>query len=312
MADQSQNTYADLYGKVQHTPNQSTTPNQHHSWQHSQPQAWPESSYQPWRSQRHPQPASTDPWSCQPQYVSPAHDSMAHVQSAPSAPQPGYQPWWGLANVHPASSQPWSGQSRHIPSAHDSINHHHDASSASLWLPSEYVQHQLAPQHQSVPLHPSPPGKAYSSHLHTTPSSAHQPCTAPGHPEAVSGIQTRTAQGENSSCQEQLHKRQRTEAESNGSVCPYSSNRHDAPEGDHNDKAEEQRKSTECARTPNQDSRNERQSDRSDGPKERTVLIWDVDETLVLFLSLLDGSFATAFGIQVCPPHQLPDCTHVL
>ena len=29
------------------------------------------------------------------------------------------------------------------------------------------------------------------------------------------------------------------------------------------------------------------------------MLIWDVDETLVLFQSLLDGSFAQAFGMQV-------------
>lgn len=35
------------------------------------------------------------------------------------------------------------------------------------------------------------------------------------------------------------------------------------------------------------------------GQGKTTVLIWDVDETLVLFLSLLDGSFAQAFGMQV-------------
>lgn len=35
-----------------------------------------------------------------------------------------------------------------------------------------------------------------------------------------------------------------------------------------------------------------------------TVLIWDVDETLVLFLSLLDGSFARAFGMQVLSCHK--------
>ena len=35
-----------------------------------------------------------------------------------------------------------------------------------------------------------------------------------------------------------------------------------------------------------------------------TVLIWDVDETLVLFLSLLDGSFARAFGMQVLSRHK--------
>ena len=34
-----------------------------------------------------------------------------------------------------------------------------------------------------------------------------------------------------------------------------------------------------------------------------TVLIWDVDETLVLFLSLLDGSFARAFNMQVASRH---------
>lgn len=128
----------------------------------------------------------------------------------------------------------------------------------------------------------------------------------------MSGSQTRAAQGENNSCQEQLHKRQRIDAESNGFERPYSCNWHDALEGDHSDKAEGQGKSTEDVRTPNQDSRKERNSECTNGQKMITVLIWDVDETLVLFLSLLDGSFAKAFGIQVCLPHQLLHCTHVL
>ena len=45
-------------------------------------------------------------------------------------------------------------------------------------------------------------------------------------------------------------------------------------------------------------SRKRRKVDPADEQKP-TVLIWDVDETLVLFLSLLDGSFARAFGMQV-------------
>lgn len=31
-----------------------------------------------------------------------------------------------------------------------------------------------------------------------------------------------------------------------------------------------------------------------------TVLVWDLDETLILFQSLHDGRFATAFGMQAC------------
>ena len=38
-----------------------------------------------------------------------------------------------------------------------------------------------------------------------------------------------------------------------------------------------------------------------------TVLIWDVDETLVLFQSLLDGSFAQASACR-CPSHQADPC----
>ena len=41
--------------------------------------------------------------------------------------------------------------------------------------------------------------------------------------------------------------------------------------------------------------------------QQSTVLIWDVDETLVLFLSLLDGSFAQAFGMQVLSCHTCTD-----
>jgi hypothetical protein len=39
--------------------------------------------------------------------------------------------------------------------------------------------------------------------------------------------------------------------------------------------------------------------------KSKVVLIWDVDETLVLFLSLLDGSFARAFQQVLFLPSQL-------
>ena len=37
----------------------------------------------------------------------------------------------------------------------------------------------------------------------------------------------------------------------------------------------------------------------------KVVLIWDVDETLLLFLSLLDGSFARAFQQVLFIPSQL-------
>lgn len=47
------------------------------------------------------------------------------------------------------------------------------------------------------------------------------------------------------------------------------------------------------------DSKRGRMADSRADQGRSTVLIWDVDETLVLFLSLLDGSFATAFQLQV-------------
>ena len=62
----------------------------------------------------------------------------------------------------------------------------------------------------------------------------------------------------------------------------------------------------------NEPSSRKRQKVGTADEQKLTVLIWDVDETLVLFLSLLDGSFARAFEMQVLSCHKCIDLIYLI
>ena len=52
--------------------------------------------------------------------------------------------------------------------------------------------------------------------------------------------------------------------------------------------------------TGSMDSTDSRSSETTSSKKQQTVLVWDLDETLILFHSLLSGAYASAHSPQVC------------
>ena len=112
---------------------------------------------------------------------------------------------------------------------------------------------------------------------------SHCPPDAQGEPETPSVSQTNEAGQSGRAAEELPNKRKRIDIHS--SHCHNSSSRsHGTANQDHAPGAE-------AVSAPGVES--------AGGQGKATVLIWDVDETLVLFLSLLDGSFAQGFGMQV-------------
>ena len=53
--------------------------------------------------------------------------------------------------------------------------------------------------------------------------------------------------------------------------------------------------------TGSMDSIDSRSSETTSSKKQQTVLVWDLDETLILFHSLLSGAYASAHSPQVGP-----------
>ena len=261
MAEEANNPYARLYGKPSHTMHNSTTAaSQPNLYSPSQPR-YQHSAQQPRHSQLQPQPASGPRSSGHAQHVPPACDSMTHLPAGSSAP-----PWQSAA---PA---------QHGLPADDSFAH----------LSREVQAHpglEAGAPHQPLSLQQMHAAHLTSGNSHITHSKLATPIThhsagALGQSNTYSVGQTQGGRRTDRAAEELSNKRQRVSTHSNDS--PNCSSMNDAA----------------THQAPKADAAGE-QGVNGEGGHGKTVLIWDVDETLVLFLSLLDGSFARAFCMPV-------------
>ena len=262
MADKADNPYARLYGSSAHNFNNSTRkPNQPNSYSPIQPQSQ-HSPQQPWHS--HLQPTSELRLAGNLQHVPPADGSMTHLHAGNSAP-----PWPSAA---PAQ--------RGVP-ADGSFAHQGYGRPAHPWLAAG-PPHQLASLQQP---HASQHRSANGQVMHSQPAGS-----LPRHSsEALSQSKTPPA----SQVQRDRPRDRAAEEPPSKRHCACTHTTGLCKSSRVDDAA------TSQSREPHADAAGEQGLNREGGHGKATVLIWDVDETLVLFLSLLDGSFARAFGKQV-------------
>ena len=219
------------------------------------------------------------------------HNSMAGAQHHPSQhsqpqawPQQSYLPWQSNPAKQGVDLQPPPWQAQTGPQG---MRHPNVGPAAPPWLSAEPVHSQGIPQAQQHPaqgsLHPNHTGNSACQ----ASAALQAPSISPVLRGPLPGSQQWVAQETGDDFRQQPQKRPRVSSETHD---------HDGNNID--------RLHVITSTMPDSDHGLDLDAGRQQEER-KVVLIWDVDETLVLFLSLLDGSFARAFQQVLFLPSQL-------
>ena len=224
-------------------------------------------------------------------------NSFSQPEWQPSA----HQPWHSQVQAQIANGLPWLAHPQHVLPAHDTTAHgpaiisappwlsahdnpmHQDGGpQAPQWLPARPVCQQPGLQQAHAAHHPSSTG--HVNHIQPTNSNLNKS------PHIMTPFTSQGHQSIDQAAEEVPKKRQR--------INDYITDCHKS--------SSKEGGKPHILADPAVSAASTQGVRDADGQGKNIVLIWDVDETLVLFLSLLDGSFAEAFGMQVSNPvtHQ--------